>query len=57
MIQVDIDRWRNDPHLVARIHAAARRERTEMMHRFLARFGAWLTRTRHRARTGTECIA
>ena len=57
MIQVDIDRWHNDRHLVERIHAAARRERTEMMHRFLARFGAWLTRTRHRARTGTECVA
>jgi len=57
MIQVDIDRWHNDRHLVERIHAAARRERAEMVHRFLARLGAWLTRARHRARTGTECVA
>ena len=42
MTPVDIDRWHSDPYLVERIHAAARRERAEMVHRFLARFGAWL---------------
>ena len=48
MLHIDIDRWRTDPDVVARIQAAARRERAEMMHRYLARLRGWLMRDRRR---------
>ncbi len=59
MIQVDIDRWRKDPYVVERIYAAARRERAEMVHHLLVRFGARLRRVWHRVRAapGPECTA
>jgi len=57
MLHVDIDRWRTDPDVVARIQAAARRERAELVNRYLARFVAWLRRTPQRERAATECTA
>lgn len=57
MLHIDIDRWRTDPDVVARIQAAARRERAQLMNRYLTRFGAWLRRTPQRERAATECTA
>jgi len=49
MLHIDVDRWRTDPDVVARIQAAARRERAEMMQRYLASLRGWLMRDRRRA--------
>ncbi|HMA90370.1 MAG TPA: hypothetical protein VKP89_16670 [Burkholderiales bacterium] len=44
MPHIDIDTWRGDAGIDLRVHAAARRERAEMMYRLLARLGTRLGR-------------
>ncbi|HXZ51208.1 MAG TPA: hypothetical protein VEH51_04340 [Burkholderiales bacterium] len=40
MLHIDIGTWRRDAGMDLRVHAAARRARTELIYRLLARIGA-----------------
>jgi hypothetical protein len=44
MPHIDIDTWRRDAGVELRVHAAARRERAEMIYHLLGRLGARLGR-------------
>jgi len=57
MPRIDIDRWNSEPDLVARVEAAARRERAQLVHCYFVRLRRWLLRERRAARADLPCTA